>query len=205
MRKQLLSFLIFITVIFISCKAIILKSYGIKNPDIENEHSIIKNAIKYNVDTTNFVTVSSSNFLKTFKNSDGIPNGAIYDSKGNYIEYRKFDTSCNAGLFDFIPKLKLDTIFKMPLKDKLQTELEKFRSLKGEKIETNLTKGIDFYILLYSSVWTGKLNKDHIQVWEDLARNNKNCKIKIINVVLDLQQYWDEKERNSIISKMGKK
>lgn len=197
--------IITLIIITISCKAIILKSYGIKNPDIENEISILKSAKKYNLDTTNFVTVNSSDFLQTFKNADGIPNAAIYDSKGNYIEYRKYDTSCNAGLFDFISKLKLDTIYKKSQKNNLQSELGKFRSLKGEKIDTTLNEGIDFYILLFSTVWTGKLNKDHIKVWEDLAMKNQNCKIKLINVNLDLQEYWDQKERDFIISKMGKK
>ena len=182
-----------------------MKSYGIKNPDVENEKSIIKSAKKYNLDTTNIVTVNSSDFLQTFKNADGIPNAALYDSNGNYIEYRNFDTSCNAGLFDFIPKLKLDTIYKKPQKDNLQTELVKFRSLKGEKIINHLVEGIDFYILLFSTVWTGKLNKDHIKIWEDLAINNKNCRIKLINVNLDIQEYWDPKERAVVMSKMRKK
>ena len=100
--RQLLVFAAIL--VLASCQPIMKAIYGIKKPDIENRESITKKALKFGLDTTNIVSVTSKDFPYVLK-STSIPNAAIYDSNGKYIEYRQTDTSCNAGLFDFIPKL----------------------------------------------------------------------------------------------------
>jgi len=179
-----------------------MKLYGIKDPDIENEKTIKKKALKCELDTSNIVTVNSKEFLFVFSGK-GIPDGAIYDRNGKYIEYRQTDTSCNAGLFQFIPTLNLSDKYNQPDSSDLKTELNKFRNLKG--ITLSQTEPADFYLLIYWTLWTGKLNKNHVKIWEDLARDNKNCKIKVIKVNLDIQEYWDEQERDKFIKAMSKK
>lgn len=186
----------------VSCQPIMMKIYGIKDPEIENQKTIIKRALKYDLDTSNIVTVNSSDFLYVL-NGRSIPDASIYDRNGKYIEYRQTDTSCNAGLFQFIPDLNLNTLYNQPDSADFKTQLNKFRDLSGnELIEQD---SADFYLLTYWTVWTGKLNKDHVKIWEDLARDNKNCKIKVIKVNLDIQEYWDEQEREKIIKAMSKK
>lgn len=199
MKYTLLVFWLFFS---IGCQTTMMKIYGIKDPDIENEKTITKKALKYNLDTSNIVTVNSDAFLFVL-NGRGIPNGAIYDSNGKYIEYRQTDTSCNAGLFQFIPSLKLNDKYNQPDSADLKTELNKLRDLKGNTLTQ--PEPADFYLLIYWTVWTGKLNKDHVKIWEDLARENKNCKIKVIKVNLDIQEYWDEQARDQIIKAMSKK
>ena len=188
--------------LLISCKPILMKMYGIKKPGIETKNSIIKKALKYKLDTANIVTVNSKDFLNVL-NGQSIPDGSIYDKDGKYIEYRQTDTSCNAGLFQFIPNLNLTNQYNQPYSLSLDQELEKFRDLKGNLLK-NL-ESADFYLLIYWTVWTGKLNKDHVKIWEDLAKNNINCKIKVIKVNLDIQEYWNEKEREKIIHALRKK
>jgi hypothetical protein len=178
------------------------KMYGIKDPDIENRKTIVKSATKYDLDTTNIVTVNGKDFLYVLKGK-GIPDGAIYDKSGKYIEYRQTDTSCNAGLFQFIPALNLTDKYNQPDSSNLDIELKKFRDLNGNTLKRLTTS--DFYLLIYWTVWTGKLNKDHVKIWEDLARDNKNCKIQVIKVNLDLQEYWDKDDRDKIINAMTKK
>jgi hypothetical protein len=178
------------------------KLYGIKDPDIENEKTIIKKALKYGLDTSNIVTVNSNDFPSILR-GQGIPDGAIYDSDGKYIEYRQTDTSCNAGLFQFIPSLNLNDKYNQPESTDLKKQLNKFRDLKGNTLKQ--PESADFYLLIYWAVWIGKLNKDHVKIWENLARENKKCKIKVIKVNLDIQEYWDEKERDKIIKAMSKK
>ena len=189
MKKTLL---IFSLLLLASCQPIMKAIYGIKKPDIENQESITKKALKFGLDTSNIVSVTSKDFPYVLK-STSIPNAAIYDSKGKYIEYRQTDTSCNAGLFDFIPKLNVSGAYNKPDSSSLAEEWSKFRDLKGN--EMTLPNNADFYLLIYWNVWTGKLNKDHVKIWEDLARENKNCKIKVIKVNLDIQEYWDLKEK----------
>ncbi|MFM7709523.1 MAG: hypothetical protein ACKO5C_01280 [Ferruginibacter sp.] len=199
MKNTLFVFSVFMLA---SCQPIMMKMYGIKDPDIENEKSITKKALKYNLDTSNIVTVNSSAFLHILKRQS-IPNAAIYDRNGKYIEYRQTDTSCNAGLFQFIPALNLNDPYNQPDSADLKTELAKFRDLKGTTLKD--PESADFYLLIYWTVWTGKLNKDHVKIWEDLARDNKRCTIKVIKVNLDVQEYWDKQERDNIIKTMSKK
>lgn len=184
-----------------SCQPIMKAIYGIKKPDIENQESITKKALKFGLDTTNIVSVTSKDFPYILK-STSIPNAAIYDSKGKYIEYRQTDTSCNAGLFDFIPKLNVSGTYNKPDSSSLAEEWTKFRDLKGN--EMSLPDNADFYLLIYWNVWTGKLNKDHVKIWEDLARENKNSKIKVIKVNLDIQEYWEPKEKEMYRKAMRK-
>jgi hypothetical protein len=63
----------------------------------------------------------------------------------------------------------------------------------------------DFYVLIYWSVWTGKLNKVHVKVWEDAARNNQKSNIKVLKVNLDFQDHWDEADKKKITGKVKKK
>ena len=176
-----------------------LKLYGFKSLEIENEETIKEKAAKFKLDTTNIVVVSSLNFPRVFS-SIGIPDGAIYDSNGNYIEYRENKESCNADLFQFITELNLKTKYNYSQKPNLNQELSKFRNLNGNPL--NEVEPADYYVLLYWTVWTGRLNKDHVKVWEDLAKQNTNCKIKVIKVNLDLQEFWEESDRDKIIKAM---
>jgi hypothetical protein len=197
MKTKLILF--FSVIVLASCKPILMKLYGIKNPDIETKKTITKKALKYKLDTSNIVTVNSQNFSKVM-NSHGIPDGAIYDKNGAYIEYRQTDTSCNAGLFKFIPSLNLNDTYNKPDSSNLNSELSKFRDLNGNTLKQ--IEPADFYVLIYWTVWTGKLNKNHVKIWEDLARNNKNCKIKVLKVNLDIQAYWDKQDQEKIKKNM---
>lgn len=61
MKNKLL--LAFTLLILVSCQPIMMKLYGIKDPDIENQKTITKKALKYDLDTSNIVTVNSKEFL----------------------------------------------------------------------------------------------------------------------------------------------
>lgn len=192
-----LSFVVLLT----GCQAVMKKMYGIKNPDIENESSILKKAKKYDLRTDNIVTVNVDDFPATL-GGQGIPDCSIYDKNGRYIEYRQADTSCNAGLFGFIPALNLGTIYNQPDTVTLQEEFKKYRDLKGNAVV--MPGDADFYVLIYWTVWSGKLNEDHVKVWEDLAAQNQKAKVKVVKVNLDLQEYWDKTKRDQMIQAFKK-
>lgn len=207
MSNSKLTTSLFVMVSFVllqSCGAIMKKMYGIKNPEIENEQTIKKRALKYDLDTSNIVTVYNQSTAYDIS-AHGIPNAAIYDGNGKYIEYRQSDTSCNAGLFQFIPDLKLITSYNKPDSLNLKSELAKYRDLKGNSL--NELRKADFYVVIYWAVWTGKLNKDHVKIWEDLAKNNQNCKVEVIKVNLDLQEYWnlENREKEKVVVRINNK
>lgn len=206
MKKQLVLLSIMMAVLgMTSCRFALTKIYGIKDPDIESPKSIKKFALKKGMDTANILTVNAGDYYKTLKFVHGIPNAAIFDSRGDFIEYKAADTSCNAGLFGFIPNLKTTNTYNKTGVTTLSSELAGYRTLKGLPIDKSFLAPADFYVLLYWTVWTGKLNKDHVKIWEDLAKSNTNARIQIIKVNLDFQEHWDKTKRDSIINNWPKK
>lgn len=178
-----------------SCTPILKTLYGIKKPDIETPASLAKAHKKFGIENNNVVCVNSNVFLQTLK-GQGIPDASIFDSQGKYIEYRQTDTSCNAGLFQFIPDLSKDGNYKQPDTLSLQKCFENFHTLDGQK--ANLPSPADFYVLIYYTVWTGKLNKDHVKIWEEQAKANQKANVKVIKVNLDMQSWWPEDEQKKL-------
>lgn len=185
-----------------SCNKLIFVFYGVKKPAIEKEKSIRKMALKHHMDTTNIITVKCADYVKEIKGK-GIPNASIFDAQGNYIEYRSNDTACNAGLFGFIPQLSTQNTYNKPGTTTLSKELSKYTTINGDSISTPTPA--DFYVLIYWTVWSGRLNKDHVKIWEDLAKQNTQAKVKVYKANLDLQAHWNKAERDSLLSKFKKK
>lgn len=202
MKTKLILLGFSISLLFTGCKPIMYTIYGIKKPAVESEKSIKDKAIKFSLDTSNIVTVSPDDFLYVIK-GQGIPDGEIFDSNGHFINYRQINSDCNAGLFDFIPNLKTDTTYITNDSILLVEKIKKFRDFNGNMLEQ--IESADFYLFIYWTVWTGKLNKDHVKIWEDLANNNQNCNIRIIKVNLDMQDYWDEQKLKPIWDIMREK
>jgi len=203
--KKISLLLFFSGLILVNCKVILTKMYGIKDPEIENKKTIQKKALKFGLDTSNLVTVNSVDFLSVLKQSRGIPECAVFNKKGEYIEYKKSDTSCNAGVFNFISELDATKNYTASPERLLKKDLEKFRDLNGKTLAPDYVKAADFYVLMYWCVYAGKLNKDHVKVWEQNAKNNTKAKIQVIKVNLDFQEYWDKNETKRIIDRMNKK
>ncbi|RYD98458.1 MAG: hypothetical protein EOP54_07595 [Sphingobacteriales bacterium] len=187
----------------VSCKPLLLKMYQIKDPAVETKAGILKAALRYGMDTSGILTASADDFLATLS-TQSLPDIAVFDSAGAYIEYRRTDTSCNSGLFDFIPSLHAEGSYKKTGRASLQEELKKLRDINGDVISAPVEKA-DFYLLIYWSVWTGKLNKDHVKVWEQLAMQNKKCTIKVFKVNLDIQEYWPATTKAQLLRLMAKR
>lgn len=198
---NLFSFL-FLIIFFTGCKAILMKMYGVKKPEIENAKSVIDYAIKIGLDTSNIVAIRNvDDFGKFYKR--GLPEGIIFDSSGDYIEYKQSDTSCNAGLFPFIKSLKKNESYRKSDEFNLKNELNLLSTLQGQPLKP-LYNDYDFLFLIFWVKWEGKLNKDHVLVWQNLAANNNNAKIKTILVNLDVQEYWETEKRDELLYSLRK-
>lgn len=200
--KTYLPFLILILLLNTGCLTVVKKIYGIKKPQIESSSSLKKSARKIGFKTSYLYTVSDSFYLTRLKGLK-LPDAMIFDDSGRYIEYRSNDSVCNAGLFDFIPQLRKDGIYNRTSKTDLKSEFNKLRDLEGQKIE--IPNGYDFYVLVDWAVWIGRLNKDHSKVWEELALENKNCRIAFIAVNMDFQKWWPETSMSKVKKAVAKK
>lgn len=200
MKKTL--FLFVALLLFISCKPLMLKMYHIKKPAVENKVSILKTALRYGLDTVDMYTVAAEEFLGTFSTRP-LPDILVFDSAGNYIEYRNADTYCNGVLFDFIPSLYPEGAYQKTKKTSLQEELKKLRDIDGHELSSPLEKA-DFYLLVYWTVWLGKLNKNQVKVWEQLAGQNKKSNIKVLKVNLDIQESWAPETKTNLLQSIRK-
>ena len=109
------------------------------------------------------------------------PEIIVFNQEGKYLKYKSVQ-ECNASAFKFIDSLnnnKNYPIIDTFLLEKFENSLVNFQ---GKKKESILNKTTDFYVLIFWAEWTGKLNKDHTYIWEQKAKNNKNCNIKTIKI-----------------------
>jgi len=195
MKKSHILLLIF-AILLSSCRPVMMKYYGIKKPRIENEQSLIRKDKRFGFGTNNIVSSNSDNFLHIL-NGQGIPDAKIYAKFGNYIEFKSNDSACNAELSEFIQNLHKDTIYKTSEYPNFFEEYSKYRDLKGNDLPK--PNSADFYIVIFWTAWTGRLNKTHVKIGEELAKENKNCEIEVLKLNLDIQNHWNKEERERII------
>ena len=195
MKKSHILLLIF-AILLSSCRPVMMKYYGIKKPRVENEQSLLRKAKRFGFETNNIVCSNSENFLHIL-NGQGIPDAKIYDKFGNYIEFKSNDSTCNTELSEFIQNLHKDTIYKTSEYPNFFEEYSKYRDLKGNELPK--PNSADFYIVIFWTAWTGRLNKTHVKIWEELAKENKNCEIEVLKLNLDIQNHWNKEERERII------
>lgn len=189
--------------LFPSCFYLAKKVYGVRKPRVESSSSLLKKAIGIGLDTLDMMTLSSDSFLYRLKYSK-LPDADLFDAEGNYIEYRTTDTSCNAGLFGFIPDLEKGGVYKKTGKKTLQTYMNALRDIRGGQAKLS-GSGYDFYVFVTWAVWIGRLNKDHSLEWQKLAKSNSKCKIKFVCVDMDFQSHWEPSKREDIIRRVGKR
>jgi len=165
---------------------------GVKKPKIENEKSLTKYLKKKGLRTDNLFAFDKTDYLYMNSIVNGAPDILIFTSEGKLIKYKP-DTSCNASAFSFLEsvntKMKFDYIDSISFEDCFS----RLRDLNGNPVVIQKSDNTDFYLIIFWARFIGRLNKDHVKIWEEVARNNSNAKIKIFKVNKDIQEWWDEK------------
>lgn len=202
MKKRLLAATGVAAAVFLSffllAGPVIRMLYGVRNPTVETAQSLLQTARKYQLETSNIVTVSPAGRAALMKLFGGIPEALIYNKEGQRIAYKEIGKECNAGLFSFIPLMAKNGNYKTLNETKLTEHMGQLRDLNGRPLPENyLDTTADYYILISWAAFTGELNRNHVKKWQELARQNRNAKIQVIAVNVDIQQWWpdDAKER----------
>ncbi len=180
---------------FYGCKTILLKFYGYHQPRIEDKVTIINFAKKKGLIIDNIYCFNENDWywaIKEKKIAKDIPEILVFDKSGKLIKYRE-DNQCNAKAFSFISSLSTESKYDIDTLLMFNDLSEKLKDLNGNKVNIQIKDSIDYYIFIFWTLWTGKLNKDHVKVWENDAINNNNCKINVYKVNMDLQKWWDKK------------
>lgn len=61
-----------------------------------------------------------------------------------------------------------------------------------------MSEEADLYVFIYWTRWIGKLNKDHVKIWEQQALNNSKTNIQVFKINMNFQEYWGEENLNKI-------
>lgn len=184
--KKLLLLLLVISVA--GCKPLMLKYYGIKDPSFKTEKQIKRYLVKKDIDTT------ASLYPKNLQawgqiGKLGMPQAYFFNAKGEYVNYKKSASDCNAKVDSFIGDLK-NLNNEPSQKDFTITQMfDRFNAYNGKLPETS---GYDGYVVITWATYLGKLNKDKSFEWLSSLDKAKASGLKIQYYLVngDLQEKW---------------
>jgi len=192
MKKTLVLVFLTTSVLFISSCQFLLKSYyGIKNPKIETEKSLKKYLKRKNINSDNIYAVNYNDYLKILKQTKGVPEIMIFSADGKCIKYKE-EGQCNAYAFDFIETLSKNETLQYIDSLNLNEYLHMLKDLDGKPVTVKKNKETDFYLFIFWARYTGRLNKNHVKIWEEQADNNKKAKIEVFKVNMDKHFWWND-------------
>ncbi len=193
--KKIIPLFVLLSLLFSSCKPILLIYFGITKPKLESIQSLEKYAKKINLNSNSiyFIDEKDSANLKLLKK---IPDAYFFDRNGNRIDYRANDSSCNADVFKFITNLNWQNQNHKYIKDKSYTQYLNSIQDKNRMSIENEIGNYDYYIFINWTKYSGRLNKDHVREWQNLITSNKNAKIKYYLVNFDVLDTWDKNLKN---------
>lgn len=185
---------------FISCSPIVRLLYGIKKPKVENEESLKKYLEKVNISDKDVYTLDFEGYQKALELiNKKIPEVLIFDKNGNYIPYGN-EWACNASAFDFIVNLNDTTKYVISDKTNITSLPFSLYSLEGDSLGIP-TLNESFHLFIFWAKFAGKLNKDHVKIWEKQAINNSKTNIKVYKINMDFQEHWGEEVTSQLKSK----
>lgn len=179
--------------LFSSCKFLLLKYEGVKQPALENHQSLSKFLVSNGIDTSEILCFKDTQALNNFYRSGiGIPEAQFFNKDKKFVDYRNSIKDCNGMVSVFIEKIDSINLVS-PIEGKL---LDKYL----ENIVIGKTGGkfilenqkYDAYMVVYWAKFMGKVTKRKVSEWQELAmkENQNGKKMRMILISVDYQQFW---------------
>ena len=169
-----------------------LKVKGVKDPKIETYSSSKKYLHKNNIDTTRLVYFKDLNSFgrASKKKLLQIPNAYFFDKNGNFVDYRKSATDCNAKVDDFIQDLNT---FDEAKKDSTKTLTELKRFLASSNKNLLYEKPGEITVFITWARYIGALNREKAFDWVKLLEEakQKGVSVKYYLLNCDFQEKWN--------------
>lgn len=166
--------------------------YGVKKPRQISTQKIEKKAIELGIDTSALFAIRSGQYPKVLNEVKSFPNIRIYDKAGNMYNYRENPEECKSMADDFIRNLRLDSTYNSVNDSsffRLSLQLE---GLRGRQFNIASLPEADFYAFIFWATFLGKMNKNDVVPWTNLAKENRRAKIHLIYVSCDLREEWGD-------------
>lgn len=188
--KHLLFIGIFIS-LTVSCTPIMKTLYGIKDPRVENKETLAKYLDGIGLGHEVVYIPSDMSLMPEVNEEFGrsVPEAVLFDSEGNRRTYKDSDQDCNAGLFATIPGMNKNTVLKSEKGADFISFTRMLSSLEDQSA-FKMHERADYHLFISWTKYTGKLNKDHVREWVNLASTNDAVNIAVYLVNMDFQESW---------------
>ncbi len=188
---------------FSGCNNIVLKVYGVKNPDFESTISIEKFKNEVFGNEFPFFVVAFSEW----KNNQlfTIPDVFVFSNDGKYIPYKdSLRPNCNGPAEIFLAELDKNKHYNYGPEYSLDVFLRKLQMpccIKTAELESDQK---DFYIFITWANWAGKkLCREKTIEWLKALETNTKISYKLILVNQDLQECWSDEQKKQLESQTG--
>jgi hypothetical protein len=193
MKRALLSLVL--AVFLFGCKPMIKIFFGAGDPKPEDYESLNKYYHRKGINTANMLVFSDSiKYYERIREVKSFPEIRVFNKEGYLINYKDTSVSCSGSAYGFTDSICLFSNLKSNSSKNLITEsvgllnLDKTPFLLPQKSE------YDYCVFIYTARFLGRLNKNHVKVWQHNLDNAKGCKVKYYLVDMDWQKSWDEKQ-----------
>ncbi|KGO96243.1 hypothetical protein Q767_08305 [Flavobacterium enshiense DK69] len=165
---------------------------GVKGPKLETYTTTKRYLIKNNIDTSRVVYYKNLNsyVYAAKKRYLSIPNAMFFDKDGNFVDYRKNPSDCNAKVEGFIEEL---SAFKEAKKDSTKTLFELKKLLASSNNKALNEEPADVTVFITWARYVGTLNKEKAFDWVKLLEEAKQKGVSVNYYLLnsDFQENWN--------------
>jgi len=177
--------------VFSSCTPIIKLYYGYHEPKAEDSKSLTKYYNKKGIDPGNMLILSDSvKYYERFKEVQGFPEIRVFNKEGYLVYYKDTAKLCNAPAYEFTESICNESNLKFNASKNLKSETNGLLNLNNVPLQITTDTVYDYYVFIYCARFIGRLNKDHVKVWQHNLENVKGCKVKYYLVDMDWQKSW---------------
>jgi hypothetical protein len=191
MKNKIIALILSIS--FSHCTPVLKLYYGYHQPKTEDSKSLTKYYKKKGVEISNMVILADSvKYYERFNEVHIFPEIRVFNKEGYLVYYRDTVKSCNAPAYEFTDSICKLSNLKFNSSKNLESETKGLLTLNNMPLQLTTSAGYDYYVFIYSARFAGRLNKDHVKVWERNLENAKGCKVKYYLVDMDWQKSWGQ-------------
>jgi hypothetical protein len=173
-------------------------SFGVRNPKIENQESILEYLKEKKLNTKNSFALRDTTALNKFNASNiGTPEIRFYDKNGYLMIYRN-DKKCNAQNDSLIGFLNPKNVIKVDSSNNINDYIKQLKTLDGKDLNKKEFENYDYYLIMYWAKWTGKVNSIKMLDWENSLNQKNNLNIKTIKVTTDYMNFWELRKKDMV-------
>lgn len=187
-------------ILLAGCSPVMRLIYGIKKPRFENQQTLVSYLQRTEISVEDVYTLNFEGYLNALELiNKRVPEVLIFDRDGNYIPYGD-EWACNAGAFGFIENLNDTTFYLSTDRAHLDGLPFSLHTLAGDSLGMPPTAA-DFHVFVFWAKFTGRLNKNHVKVWENQATQNIATNVRLYKINLDFQEHWSPEIRAAFEAK----